>query len=63
MNLPKGFITAEQRLAEPRGVKILLLGPSGVGKTTQLKTLKPEARANWGSALRWRWRCYRHWHY
>ena len=42
MNLPKGFITAEHRLAEERGVKVLFLGPSGVGKTTQLKTLKPE---------------------
>lgn len=32
------FITAEQRLAEKRGSKGVILGPSGVGKTTLLKT-------------------------
>lgn len=36
MSLP--FITAEQRLAEKRGSKGVILGPSGVGKTTLLKT-------------------------
>jgi hypothetical protein len=28
-------------LSEPRGVKILLIGPTGVGKTSQLRTLDP----------------------
>ena len=32
------FITAEKRLAEKRGSKGVILGPSGVGKTTLLKT-------------------------
>jgi energy-coupling factor transporter ATP-binding protein EcfA2 len=36
MGLP--FISAEQRLAEKRGAKGVILGPSGVGKTTLLKT-------------------------
>ncbi len=40
MALP--IISAEQRLAEKRGVKITVLGRAGIGKTTQLKTL-PEA--------------------
>ncbi|MCW7536251.1 ATP-binding protein [Aquabacterium sp. A7-Y] len=40
MALP--IITAEQRLAERTGVKLVLLGKSGIGKTSQLKTL-PEA--------------------
>jgi hypothetical protein len=40
---PKGFITAEERLREERGVKVLLLGPPGVGKTSQLRTLDPKA--------------------
>jgi hypothetical protein len=36
------IITADQRLREKQGVKLVLLGKSGIGKTTQLKTL-PEA--------------------
>jgi len=37
MSLP--IITADQRLAEERGVKAAVFGPSGVGKTTLLRTL------------------------
>ncbi|WLQ14311.1 ATP-binding protein [Hahella aquimaris] len=37
MNLP--IITADQRLAEKRGVKGVLIGKSGIGKTSQLWTL------------------------
>jgi hypothetical protein len=33
------IITADERLGEQRGAKILLLGPTGVGKTSQLRTL------------------------
>ena len=33
------IISAEQRLAERKGVKLVLLGKSGIGKTSQLKTL------------------------
>src|SRR5262245_28052257 len=33
------IIGADERLAQPRGVKILVAGPTGVGKTTQLRTL------------------------
>jgi hypothetical protein len=40
MSLP--IITADQRLAEKQGVKLVLLGKSGIGKTSQLRTL-PEA--------------------
>ncbi len=40
MSLP--IISAQQRMAERKGVKLVLLGKSGIGKTTQLKTL-PEA--------------------
>ena len=36
------IISADQRLAERSGVKLVLLGPSGIGKTSQLKTL-PES--------------------
>ena len=39
MSLP--IITADQRLAEPRGVKGVLVGKSGIGKTSQLWTLDP----------------------
>lgn len=37
MSLP--LITADQRRREKKGVKLVLLGKSGIGKTTQLKTL------------------------
>ena len=37
MALP--IITADQRRAQHRGVKIVILGVSGIGKTTQLKSL------------------------
>lgn len=40
MTLP--IISADQRLAERHGVKLVLLGRSGLGKTSQLKTL-PES--------------------
>jgi hypothetical protein len=33
------IISADQRLAERRGAKILIVGPSGVGKTSLLRTL------------------------
>jgi len=36
------IISADQRMTERHGVKLVLLGKSGIGKTTQLKTL-PEA--------------------
>jgi hypothetical protein len=35
------IISADQRLAERRGVKALIVGPAGVGKTSQLRTLDP----------------------
>jgi hypothetical protein len=35
------IISADQRLAERRGVKALIVGPSGVGKTSLLRTLDP----------------------
>ena len=35
------IIGADERLNEPRGVKILLIGPTGVGKTSQLRALDP----------------------
>lgn len=40
MALP--IISADERLAERHGVKLVLLGKSGIGKTSQLKTL-PQA--------------------
>src|SRR5215472_17958965 len=33
------IFTADQRLSEKRGAKILIAGPSGVGKTSLLRTL------------------------
>jgi hypothetical protein len=35
------IISADERLRERRGAKILILGPSGVGKTSLLRTLDP----------------------
>lgn len=35
------IITADERMAAPRGVKALLVGPAGIGKTSQLRTLDP----------------------
>jgi hypothetical protein len=40
------IISADERLRERRGAKILMLGPSGVGKTWQLRTLSPEMLAS-----------------
>jgi AAA domain len=37
------IISPAERLAEPRGARILLLGPFGVGKTWQARTLNPTA--------------------
>jgi hypothetical protein len=34
------IISADERLAEQRGAKLLIVGPTGVGKTSLLKTLK-----------------------
>lgn len=36
------IITAGERMAERGGIKAVILGPSGVGKTTLLKTLNPQ---------------------
>lgn len=33
------IITADQRLSGPRGIKALIVGPAGVGKTSLLRTL------------------------
>jgi hypothetical protein len=35
------IITADERMAERRGAKILLQGPTAIGKTWQLRTLDP----------------------
>ena len=40
MGLP--IITADQRLREKKGVKLVLLGKSGIGKTSLLWTLNPD---------------------
>jgi hypothetical protein len=33
------IVSADERLREPRGLSIVLAGPSGIGKTTQIETL------------------------
>jgi AAA domain len=40
------IFTADDRLAQRSGPKILLVGPSGVGKTSQLRTLNEELLAS-----------------
>jgi len=40
------IITADQRLAERSGMKALIVGPSGVGKTSLLHTLRAELLAS-----------------
>jgi AAA domain len=35
------IIGADQRLAEQRGAKVLIVGPTGVGKTSLLRTINP----------------------
>lgn len=37
------IIKASERMAERGGIKAVILGPSGVGKTTLLKTLNPQS--------------------
>jgi energy-coupling factor transporter ATP-binding protein EcfA2 len=39
---PVQIISADERLRERRGAKVLILGPTGVGKTSLLRTLDPE---------------------
>ena len=38
------LLTAAERQVEQRGVSLLLVGPTGVGKTSQVKTLRIEVR-------------------
>ena len=35
------IITPEARAAEPHGIKILIMGPPGIGKTWQARYLPP----------------------
>ena len=39
---PLQIITADQRMKERRGIKGVLTGISGIGKTSQLWTLNPQ---------------------
>ena len=41
----ESIIAADERLAEKRGAKILIVGPTGVGKTSLLRTLPDLDRA------------------
>ena len=53
MSLP--IITADQRLAETRGIKGVIFGPSGIGKTCLLWTLEASttlSREIGGKAIR-----------
>jgi putative ribosome biogenesis GTPase RsgA len=45
------FVGAAERLFEKRGAKILLVGPTGVGKTSLLRTLEPDPRCSSTSRL------------
>jgi hypothetical protein len=37
------IISADERLNEPRGIKLLIAGPTGVGKTSLLRTIPVES--------------------
>ena len=39
------IITAEQRLIEQRGARMMIVGPPGIGKTSLLRTLRKELLA------------------
>lgn len=39
--MPLKIITADARMTGPRGIKALIVGPAGVGKTSLLRTLDP----------------------
>ncbi len=41
--MPTKIISADERLNAPRGVKILIAGPAGVGKTFQLHNIDPHS--------------------
>ena len=41
------IVSADERLAEPRTIKGVLLGTTGIGKTWQLKTLVEQATLFW----------------
>jgi polynucleotide 5'-kinase involved in rRNA processing len=37
------IISADERMSQDKGVKALIVGPAGVGKTTLLRTLDPKS--------------------
>lgn len=39
------LLSADERLSEPRGAKIAIFGPTGVGKTSLLRTVSPDQLA------------------
>ena len=50
------IVSAIERMAERKGVKLLMLGKSGIGKTTRLKDLDPPPRCSSTSRpVTWRW--------